>query len=360
MDNLSFPHGGNIYEVKKILKKEVIDFSANINPLGLPAMVKRAIYANVNEIIHYPDPEARNITQKIARYWQINEQNILLGNGSIELIYLVMSRYKPKTTYIVAPTFSEYERAAKGVKSRIRFLNLKEKENFSFNLSYFAKPYIFENVKNKADVFFVCNPNNPTGNLILEDCASINKLTNKLLVVDEAFIDFLPNQKDYTLIWRAIKTKKIIVLRTFTKFFALPGLRIGYLVAHKEVVDKLRQHQVPWNINSLAQIAVEQILNDKEYINRTYKLIKKERDFLFEQLAKIEGLKPYPSVTNFLLIKIEKADITSESLRKSLIENGILIRDCSNFRNLNNKYIRVAVRLRKENLKLLEAFKKAI
>ncbi len=343
MDNLDFSHGGNIYEVNKI---DIIDFSANINPLGLPTRIKKTIYNNFDKILHYPDPAARNITRKIAKYWEIDEENILLGNGSVELIYLITSTYKPKTTLVPVPTFSEYERAAKSAKSKIRFLRLKEKEGFKLNLSHVGN----------TDIAFFCNPNNPTGNLILENSVAVKNLA----VVDEAFMDFLPNQKNHTLIWKATKSKKIIILRTLTKFFALPGLRMGYLIAHKNIINKLRQNLPPWNTNSLAQIAAEQILNDKNYINKTYKLIKKERKFLFEQLAEISGLRPYPSVTNFLLIKIEREDITSKSLKELLIKKGILIRDCGNFRNLNDKYIRVAIRSHKENLKLLNALKEVI
>jgi len=350
MANLAFSHGGNIYEVKRKFKKEVVDFSANINPLGLPPALKRALCEGLDKIRHYPDPGARGITESIAKYWEISDENILLGNGSVELIYLIMYSYRPKTTFIPVPTFSEYERAAKMVNSKVQFLKLKEKQGFSFNSGHF----------NKADTFFICNPNNPTGNLILKNPSLIERLADKLLVVDEAFMDFLPNQKDYTLIWRAVKNRKIIVLRTFTKFFSLPGLRIGYIVAHKEVINKLRQHQVPWSINSLAQIAAEKILNNKEYISKTYTLIEKERSFLLRRLAKIRRLKVYPSVANFLLIKIEKPGITSKSLKELLIKKGVLIRDCGNFRNLGDNYICVAVRTHKENLKLLAALKDAV
>ncbi|GAH61521.1 unnamed protein product [marine sediment metagenome] len=140
----------------------------------------------------------------------------------------------------------------------------------------------------------------------------------------------------------------------------MPGLRIGYLIAHKEIIARLRQHQPPWNTNSLAQLAAELILNDKEYIKKTHKLVEKERKFLFEQLARIEGLRPYPSVTNFLLVKIERAGITSRSLKELLLKKGILIRDCSNFRNLNDKYIRIAVRTHRENLRLLAVLKEVL
>lgn len=331
-------HGGDVYRYGK----GVIDFSANINPLGLPKSIKKAIYGNLDKILHYPDPAARNVREKIAEYWGMACENILLGNGSAELIYLIFSCFRPKTAAIPVPTFSEYELAARRAGSRIQFLKLKEEEGFRLNQD-----------PTGSDILFVCNPNNPTGNLIFEDLRGMERL----VVVDECFMDFLPDQKDHTLIWQAAKSRNLIVLRTFTKFFAMPGLRIGYLIAHKEIINKLRQHQPPWNTNCLAQIAAEIILNDTGYIEKTHRLIEKERNFLFERLAKIDGLRPYPSVANFLLVRTENSSL---DLKESLIKRQILIRDCSNFRGLSDRYIRVAVRLRKENLQLLAALKEVL
>ena len=349
MGNLSFPHGGNIYAVKRIFKKDIIDFSANINPLGLPSRIKKIIYKNFESILHYPDPQA-NITRKLAQYWGIKEENVLLGNGSVELIYLIVSCFMPKTTLIPVPTFSEYERAARNIKSRIKFVELYEKEDFRLNPSRLSD----------SDILFLCNPNNPTGNLIFTDSRMVEKLPHKLIVIDEVFMDFLPDEKKYTLIWKASKSKRIIVLRTFTKFFSLPGLRIGYLVAHKDMVKALKKYQMPWNVNALALKAAECMLADKTYINKTKQFIEKERDFLFNAIAEIGGLKPYPSVTNFLLLKVEEPAIDAVYLSRELLAKGILIRDCSNFRNLTSKFIRIAVRNRPENERLIKALKRFI
>lgn len=342
MGPLDFLHGGDIYQAERKHKKGIIDFSANINPLGLTSQVKKAILNNLDRVLHYPDPEAWVITQKIAQHWGIGRENILIGNGSVELIYLITFTYRPKLILIPAPTFSEYERAGRTVGSQLRFLELDEEHEFKPDLTEIGE----------ADLLFLCNPNNPTGNLVLKN-QEINNLPGRLLVVDEAFMDFLPDEERHTLIRRAQKDKKIIVLRTFTKFYALPGLRIGYLVAHKETVERLKRYQAPWSVNSLAQLAGEYLLDDREYHRRTLQLIDKERFYLFNKISKIKGLRPYPSVTNFLLIKIENFKLTSGSLAKELLKKGILIRDCSNFRNLNNKHIRIAVRSRKENKKLI-------
>ena len=347
MVDLTFSHGGNIYEVKRKFGKDVVDFSANINPLGLTCRIKEVIHNNIESILHYPDPEAKDAIKSIAAYWGIKEDNILISNGSIELIYLIISTFRPKTVLIAIPTFSEYERAARTAKSKIDFLKLEEKEGFNIDLS----------LVRDSDIFFLCNPNNPSGNIILNDRSRVKSLPNKLIVVDETFMDFLPDEEAYTMAWKACGSRKIIVLRTFTKFFALAGLRIGYLIGHKGIIQMLKQYQAPWNVNSLAQIAAGSVLNDVTYIHKTRSLIKRERDFLSIGFAKIDGLKPFPSEVNFILVKIEKKGIDSHFLSERLLQKGVMIRDCSNFRNLNKKFIRVAVRKRSENAGLLKLLK---
>lgn len=350
MDNLAFQHGGNIYEMEKKFKRGFLDFSANINPLGVPLGLKKLLYKNFQRAFNYPDINTENVTCKIAQYWRIKKENILVGNGSVELIYLIISAFNPKTALISSPSFSEYERAARNVNARIKFIKLREKENFRLNPSGLCT----------SDMLFLCNPNNPTGNFVLSDCRIIEKLSNKLTVIDEAFMDFLPDEKKHTLIGRTQTDKRIIVLRTFTKFFALAGLRIGYLVAHRDIIAKLRKYQIPWSVNFFAQLAAELILGDKEYIDDTRQLIEKERRFLIDTLLGTKNLVPFPSVTNFLLVKINNKNLTSSMLSKRLIGEGILIRDCANFRGLSNKFIRIAIRSHRENVRLIKALKKAI
>lgn len=349
MENLRFSHGGNIYEFEKKYGEGIIDFSANINPLGLPVSLKNKFIQNYKYILCYPDPKGKALVDQIANYWEINEENILLGNGSCELIYLIIHTFMPKKVLIPVPTFTEYERATNSIKAKVQFLQLKEQDAFRLNISN----------SQTSDIIFICNPNNPTGNLLLKDKDLDNSLS-KLIVVDEAFMDFLPDEKRYAFIKKATEDKRIIVLRSFTKFFALAGLRLGYIVAHKQIIQDLKSHQPPWSINSLAQILGKIILEDKEYIRASRQFIERERNFLFNAITKIKGLMPYPTVTNFLLVKIKDKDITSSGLAKRLIQRGILIRDCSNFRGLNYKFIRVAVRSHQENLKLIKALNESI
>jgi len=347
MAELNFPHGGNIYEVQRSYRKEVVDFSANINPLGLSEKLKAEFRKCLSKIIHYPDPAAKELIKVIADYWEISEDNILVGNGSTELIYLIAYAFKPKTAFIPVPTFSEYERALNLVGSKIKFLPLHQDD--------FQLP----EVPTGFDLSFIGNPNNPTGNLLLKERKfALDK--SKLNVIDEAFMDFLPEEKSHTFIGEAIKNKKIIVLRSFTKFFALPGLRIGYLIAHRDLIRDLKSFQPPWSVNTVAQLLASVALKDQDYINRTRALITAERDYLFQELSQIAALKPYPSVANFLLVEILAPRITAFFLRESLLLQDILIRDGSNFRGLNEKYFRVAVRSHKENRKLIKELKKLL
>ncbi|MBW1679022.1 MAG: aminotransferase class I/II-fold pyridoxal phosphate-dependent enzyme, partial [Deltaproteobacteria bacterium] len=339
-----------IHRIRKLDNRPVIDFSANINPLGLPEKIKRVLQRNFAAILHYPDPDATELTLKIAQCWKIDRKNILVGNGSVDLLYLIISTFRPKRVGIPQPTFSEYERAARSIKSKIKFSQLKKKDGFKLN----------ESCLDQTDIGFVCNPNNPTGNLLLPNGKGIEKMPERFLVVDEAFMDFLPDGRDHTLIWKGEKDKKIIILRSFTKIFALPGLRGGYLIAHQDTIETLKECQPPWAMNSLSQQICTIMLNDRGYLKETRKLIEGEREFLLERIGNIKGLTAYPSRTNFLLLRIDRENINSSTLVERGIRKGVLIRDCGNFRGLSDRYIRIAVRSHKENLRLIKVLKELL
>ena len=345
MAYIDFSHGGNIYD----FDERIIDFSANINPLGMSPILKKSIFDNLDRILHYPDIDAKITRQKIADHWKIDKDNILLGNGSAELIYLITASFNPKNAVIPIPTFSEYERALEVRRCKIKFLRLNEKEGFNLDLDLLKG----------ADICFLCNPNNPTGNIFVHP-DNINRVKTRRMIIDEAFMDFLPDQNRLTLITRAVKSKEIVVLRSLTKFFALPGLRAGYMVAHKETIKKIRRYQAPWSVNTLAQLATEESLKNREYIKETHALIKKERGYLFKELNNFSELKPYASAANFLLVRIKKPGITSKALKESLVKRNILIRDCSNFRNMSNKYFRIAIRNHENNKKLIRALREVL
>ncbi|MCL5674628.1 MAG: pyridoxal phosphate-dependent class II aminotransferase [Candidatus Omnitrophica bacterium] len=346
ISGMTFSHGGRIYEAEKNHKRRFIDFSASINPLGIPLNVKNKIFREFDRVLHYPDQ--RDTINAISDYLGIKDENLLVGNGSSEFIYLLFQALSPKTVIIPEPTFSEYERAAGVNGCRVRFLEM-ETEKFSLNLSEM----------DASDMIFLCNPNNPTGNLVIKSYDEIKNLPQKFIVIDETFIDFLPDFSRRTFIRYAVKDKRIIIIRSFTKFFAMPGLRIGYIIADKDIIKLLKNHQIPWSVNSIGLVAAKLMLKNKKYITATLKKIEKERKYLFDEISKTGCFIPYPSVANFLLIKIIKKELTSSIIAESLIKNGLLIRDCSNFRGLDDKFFRVAVLSHKDNVKLISSLKKS-
>ncbi len=349
MENL-YQHGGNIYEIKRRKQSSILDFSANINPLGIPSRINKLLNRQLKDLVHYPDPRAHHLVAALARYWKIKEENVLVGNGSTELIYLILNAFRPDKVIFPVPSFTEYERAARISGSQIRFIHMLEDEGFCLNFDHI----------NNCDMLFMCNPNNPTGNLIVSNRADIKNIPVKRIVIDEAFMDFVPDEKIYTFNLEAVRSKKIIVLRTLTKFFALPGLRVGYIIAHRDIIRILKEYQMPWSVNVLAQAAAQQCLSEDAFIQRSKQLIKKERLFLYERIKQIKALNPYPSVTNFLLVKIKDRHITSSCLKEQMLKKNILIRDCANFRGLDKQFIRMAVRTHKENMQLVQALEECV
>lgn len=345
-----YQHGGNIYEIEIGKRSSILDFSANINPLGIPPGVKRLLSRQLKNLVHYPDSAAHRLTAALARYWRIKEENILVGNGSTELIYLILSAFGPGTVTLTVPSFTEYERAARISKCRVRFLRLAEDKGFSFDPSCVRK----------SKMVFLCNPNNPTGNLMISSQLDLGAIPADRIIIDEAFMDFVREENMHTFIPQATKSRKLIVLRTLTKLFALPGLRIGYLVAHRDTIRLLKKYQMPWSVNVLAQVAAERALTEDAFRQHSRQLIERERKFLYERLSRIKGLKPYPSTANFILVKINQRRLTSTMLKEQLLKKNILIRDCANFRGLNKKFVRIAVRTHQQNLRLAQALENGV
>lgn len=356
-------HGGNIGPYLKVggrsLRYKVIDFSVNINPLGLPPRVKETILKNIGTLLGYPDPDSKGLKSIISTFYDINQNNILVGNGSIELIHLIPRALKAKNALIIGPTFSEYEFAVRLNGTKAFFVQAQEQNDFRIDLREIKKSIP------KADLVFLCNPNNPTGYLVpkneLLDIFYICKRYNTTLVIDEAFIDFLRDVEKITLVIEAAKYNRLLVIRSLTKFFALPGLRLGYLVGQRRIVEHLAKFQYPWNVNSLAQAIAGDVFKAAEYINLSKNFIAEEKEYLFENLSQIKGLKVYRPAANFIFCKLENCRIwDSMRLNNRLRKNGIIIRGCHNFRGLNDRFFRVAVRTRSENKRLIVCLKKVL
>jgi len=354
-------HGGNLWEAAQkfgIKPQDFIDFSANINPLGPSPKAIQKIKSNLEMIRHYPQPGAEELKSELAGYLGIPEENLLLGNGAAELIYMLGRHFDSRRIVLAAPCFSEYGEGS--LKSEFKYIDLGAEDGFAIKANAFM-PEI-----KPGDVVYIGNPNNPTATLtppdellrIFEECQK----KGATLVVDEAFIDFVDEEEKYTLRHEAckqpedccVKNSGLIVLGSLTKFFALPGLRLGYLVSSAENIKFFEKLLPTWRINSLAQVAGVASLNDQEYIQRTKINNKKEREFLLDGLQKINGIKPYRSHANFILVNCKETGRDIHQIQNYLGLQGILIRRCDTYRNLDEYYLRLAVRLRGDNERLLE------
>jgi len=356
-----FSHGGNLREAidkYNISGRKIIDFGSNINPLGIPQGIKNLIKKEFDKIVRqYPDPEYRLLMRMLSETLDISTKNLLVGNGSNELIYLLVSMLMPKKVLIPIPAYSEYERASGSINSKCKFISFMTGDNIDFDVDK-----ILKKSDEGIDVIFINNPNNPTGLLVQNDEIEylIRKCGKKgiFVVIDEAFMDFVEESKKFTLMKFAAKSRNVIVLRSLTKFFAIPGLRLGYLVGSGKLVESMLKKQPTWPVNNMAQYIGVELLKDNNFIKKSKEYILKERERFTKELECISWLKPYKSSANFIFCKIKDSSITSSMLSKHCIKSkGILIRDCSNFRGLDNSFIRVAVKTRAENKKLASCFR---
>lgn len=337
-------HGGR----PTLHNSKIIDFSSNISPIGIPPSVKKTLKKNIDNIKNYPDFSSSTVISSLKKYTQLEKSNILVGNGAIEIIYNFCFAFLSKKTKVLipVPTFQEYETAAKLNNCKISYFKTM---NLSENLDLFISQIP------KNGCVFICNPNNPTGKLLpknqlLEIIQKAKKLST-LVFVDECFIEMVPESNE-SIISYVKKYQNLFVLRSLTKSFALPGIRIGYAAASKQMIEILEKIKIPWSVNSLAQDAANAALKNKSHLIKSNLMIKKELNYLTNKINKLDGFHCDDSSTNFILIKIKK---DSTKLQKKLLEQKFLIRDCKNFRGLNNHFIRIAVKSHKDNLKLVKA-----
>lgn len=351
-------HGGNIYKLQREGRKDILDYSSNINPLGVPESLKKAVLENFLLLERYPDIDYTELREKIGKYNNIPAENIIVGNGATEVLFLCMKALKPKKVLIAAPTFAEYERALRNINCIIDFFQMREENNFILDKENFMKKAA------EYDLAVICNPNNPTGKFVLkENIFEINEYlekSNTKLFIDECFIEFIKGWEDKTA--ADFKSENIFILRALTKFFALPGLRLGYgIVFNKKIREEINNIREPWSVNAFADLAGKVILNDEEYIKNTEKWIAEEREWFTKELKKFENnkiIKVYDTETNFILIKL--FEMTSEEFKSRMEEKNILVRNASNFKFLDNSFVRLAIKDREKNQKVVEAVKEVL
>jgi threonine-phosphate decarboxylase len=354
-------HGGNLNRASLkygLPKEEIIDFSANINPLGPSKEVTTALKNNLDLISRYPDPDCNELKTALSFYLGVHEKNILMGNGAAELIYLFIRVAGFRQALIPVPTFSEYSLAVLSQGGEVLKINMHEKDGFNLPVDRIIDHF------SPGKLLFLCNPNNPTGRvvngrvmrLILKEALS----RGVFVLVDEAFMDFMSYRNYFSVMSLAEKQPNLAVLYSMTKFFGIPGLRLGAMVANEELVEKMKIAKDPWNVNILAQVAGMAGLRDGVYMENTRRLVKRERKFLYRGLNGIAGLRPFPGAANFLLVKIVRAGMNSQELTDLIGRRGMLLRDCYGFSGLEGHFIRLAVKNRLENKKILLALKSVL
>ena len=343
-------HGGDVYHLARTLGislQDLVDFSANINPLGFPPGIPAAIAAALPEIVHYPDRRCLALRLDLAAYHGLSPEHILVGNGSTELIYLAARALEPRRGLIVTPAFSEYEHALQTARVPAAFFPTAE--TYHFTLQELPTPQA-------GDLVFVAHPASPSGALLDPErffgLADRVEAAGAHLLLDEAFVDFVEAASFKTHLGLF---PHLMILRSFTKFFGIPGMRLGFLLSAPELIHRLAAAQEPWSVSTLAQVMGRTCLADKDYIRETRLVIETERAWLFEGLAALPGLEPFPGRVNYLLVKLTRPGWTAATLRQKILAHGIVIRDASNFRGLDDRFFRIAVRGREENTRLLQA-----
>ena len=356
-------HGGDVWGFTrkyKIPLEEALDFSGPINHLGPPPKAIEAAEKNVKLIKFYPDPNPVEFYKSIAEYVNqpgITADNIILGNGSIELIYMITEIFSKVNfnAVVPVPSFSEYEKAALRLGGQTIYVPLSP--DFSMENEKIKKA-----ITPDTKIVSICNPHSPSGKLYLKDevldLVEYCQKKNVIFSIDENYIEFTGKEHTETLAGYVNKYENLFVIRSVTKFYGMPGIRFGYGIAAKSLINKLLDVRQPWSINGLAKFVTLAAFSDKEFIENTKNTITQERIRFAEQLKEIPGLHVFPSDTNFLLVKITNGKITSTKIKEEIAKLGMLIRDCYTFVGLDNTYFRVTVRSDKDNQKLVNTIRK--
>ncbi len=326
---------------------KIVDFSSNVSPAGTPQSVKLLLKKRLNQMNDYPDIRSRDLISSLKKFTSLPESHLIVGNGAIELIYNFCNAFLSKKRILIpVPTFQEYEAATRLVDCKIIFFKTMDLDQ---NLASFISKIP------KNGCVFVCNPNNPTGTMLSKKqilkIIRAAKSKSCLVFVDECFIELVPKSNE-SVMNLVKKYDNLFVLRSLTKSFGLAGLRIGYAGASKKIIVPLQKMKIPWSVNTLAQEAGIIALKNNLHIKKSKSIIKKESSFLKKKIATIKGFQCHDTTTNFILIKTRQ---DSTKLQNKLLKHKILVRDCKNFRGLNNHYIRIAVKSHKDNLKLVKA-----
>jgi threonine-phosphate decarboxylase len=359
---MNIVHGGNIYELSAqagCSPDDILDFSASINPLGPPPGLARVISGCFRRLESYPDIHNRTLIDALSKFHGIDPECIAVGNGSTELIYWLPRAFGIRSALVVCPTFGEYARAFELQATRLQRLVATPENRFQPRLEHLETAL----KKDPVQAVLLTQPASPAGTLL--DAGLIdwivengNRAGKTLFLVDEVFIDFCEQASLKRFLDRS---QNVAVIRSLTKFYGLPGLRIGYMLAPPRLAAKLRDHLPPWSVNTIAQTAGAYCFAQDRYRRKTLDLVTKERRRLSRELAAIDGLTVFPAEANYLLVRMDPGLNPASSLKNDIFASDrILIRDCGSFDGLDDRYFRVAVRLPEQNDRLIAAVKNSI
>ena len=354
-------HGSDLEKIEHIYhikKEDLISFSSNVNPLGISPKMRENIIQNIDSISTYPDRDYLSLRQSIASYVFCDIKHIILGNGSSELISNIIKIQKPKNALILAPTYSEYERELSLNSCTCSYFPLDVRQNFSFDFTAFEA----ELSSHSYDFFVLCNPNNPTSTALnINEIKQLLALADKysvFVMIDETYVEFTQDVSKYSAISLVESYSNFVVLRGTSKFFASPGLRLGYAItSNTTLLDKSNQEKNPWMIHSLAVAAGESMFADKEYIANTHAYILKEQVRITDILSTIPNIIFFPPKANFVLIRLMHEKASAKHLFETLLKKNIMIRNCSSFSFLDDSYIRFCFLKKEENDFLLQELK---
>ncbi len=341
-------HGGDLTTFRNKYGREPLDFSASLNPFGMPETVRAALHQAVEAATPYPDPLCRELAAALARRLEVAEKRIFIGNGAADIIFRLVSALKPKSALIPAPSFAEYERALATADCTLRRHLLLEQDGFRL------RENILPEITPGLDLLFLCQPNNPTGSLIdpglLRRILARTRECGAYLVVDECFLDFTDQPRAYSLVDTVSQTPGLLILGSFTKLYGIAGVRLGYTICgDPAITERLHQAGQPWAVSTFAQAAGLAALAAEDYVRDSLAFLRAERRWLKESLRSLP-LNIFGSEANYLFFYTER-----HRLGEELAEQGILIRDCRNFPGLGPGFYRVAVKTRPDNLRLLQA-----
>lgn len=361
---ISSKHGGNpwaMIEERSLDPTQVLDFSADLNPLGPPPHLDALLKESCPQVVFYPEPSYREFRNAVAQYTGIDASHILPGNGTADLIHLI-SRTRPRSRAVVlVPTFTEYERAVEADGGEVIPWRSEEENNGAPVSGSLNGSLPLDNVR----TLYLCNPNNPTGQLWSQEevlrCAARCEERGILFVVDEAYMDLVEEPGRFSVFSEVPRFRHLMVLRSLTKSFAVPGLRVGFLGASRLMIQELQRFQPPWVMNALAAQAGAWLVQQEEYLEHSRRTLKSLRESLWEGLRSLSGLSPVASAANFFLCRMTEGGWSNQRLAQKCARHGILIRTCDDFTGLEKgRFIRVAVRRAPENSRLLETLREIL